>query len=135
MDYILYFHNDNKFVVVDKDLIFDLLYDEYAKIWFTDKEINKFKKQKIILYNLNIQNIEQNKFSFNKTNNFLDKDYFINLPKLAKKISKIDNKVPLYDVYSNNLFLIYKDNVYQRVVYNYYRFPDAFFYDTIKKKK
>ena len=134
MDYILYFHNDNKFVVVDKDLIFDLLYDEYAKIWFTDKEINKFKKQKIILYNLNIQNIEQNKFSFNKTNNFLDKDYFINLPKLAKKISKIDNKVPLYDVYSNNLFLIYKDNVYQRVVYNYYRFPDAFFYDTIKKK-
>jgi hypothetical protein len=46
----------------------------------------------------------------------------ISLEKLRNDISMIDNKIPLYDTYSRNLYLITKENVYHRVIYNHYRF-------------
>lgn len=39
-------------------------------------------------------------------------------------ISKIDNKVPLYDEHSHNMFLVPREKVYNKVVYESYRFPD-----------
>ena len=138
MEFVIYFQTENKFVVVDKDLIFDLFYDEKARIWFSTKEIKEFENKKMLLYNLetNINLLTGNKeFVFEKTDQYLDKDYFTNLKRLQKMVSILNNKVPLYDVYSNNLFLIYKDNVYQRVIYDYYRFPDKNFYDEMKKQK
>jgi len=44
--------------------------------------------------------------------------------KIRKHISKIDNRVPLYDIYSANLFLIQRDKVYYKVVYWHHRFPN-----------
>ena len=38
-------------------------------------------------------------------------------------MSVLDSVIPLYDAYSNNLYIISKFNVYNRVVYNHYRFP------------
>lgn len=132
MEYIIYFQNENKFVIVNKNIIFDLFYNTQARIWFDKTEIEKFKKKKILIYKLDIIN---DKYIFNNTNKILDKNYFVNLNNLKKDISKINNKIPLYDVYSNNLYLIFRDNVYNRVIYDYYRFPDSFFYNKIKNKK
>ena len=56
------------------------------------------------------------------------------LNKLKLEISKIDNKIPLYDVYTDNLYVIDKHNVYYRVVHQNYRFPDQQIINYIKEK-
>src|SRR5579885_3259697 len=38
-----------------------------------------------------------------------------------KIISKYQERIPLYDIKSNNLYLIYRLNVYQRIIYGHYR--------------
>lgn len=131
MEYIVYFQTEKIFVLVNKDMIFDLFYNDHARIWFSKEEIDKFINKKIVVHKLETND----KFIFNKTNEYLNKNYFKNLPNLKNIISKINNKIPLYDIYSDNLFLIYKDNVYQRVIYNYYRFPDTNFYKNTKNQK
>lgn len=55
--------------------------------------------------------------------------------KIKKSISKIELKLPLYDEYSNNLHIIDNINVYKRVVYNNYRFPDAELLEVLNKRK
>ncbi len=58
-----------------------------------------------------------------------------NDPNTKTNISKNLTMIPLYDVYSENLYLIGKDNVYSRVVYQHYRFPTQELYDKLKKTK
>lgn len=41
---------------------------------------------------------------------------------IKDEISKIDNFIPLYDIYRENLYIIDKSIVYDRVIYNHYRF-------------
>ena len=55
--------------------------------------------------------------------------------KIKKQISKIKSKIPLYDIYNKNLYLITKENVYTRVVYQHYRFPDNQLLDYLVNKK
>jgi hypothetical protein len=55
--------------------------------------------------------------------------------KITKLISMYDVKVPLYDIGSNRIFLIYHDNVYSRVYRNDYRFVTQQFYDEVIKIK
>lgn len=50
-------------------------------------------------------------------------------------ISKVDNYIPLYDEYSRNLYIINRDNVYDRVIHDYYRFPNEHMIDVFKKKR
>jgi len=50
-------------------------------------------------------------------------------------ISKIDNKIPLYDEMTRNMFLIDKDDVYSKVVYESYRFPELDLIKMFKKKR
>ena len=57
------------------------------------------------------------------------------LKKIKKAISKIDNKIPLYDIYSENLYIIDKTNVYNRVMFYDYRFPDNEFVNKFNEKK
>lgn len=47
-------------------------------------------------------------------------------------ISKLEFKVPLYDIYTENLYIIHNVNIYTRVMYNHYRFPDKSFIRTIE---
>jgi len=56
---------------------------------------------------------------------------------IKDSISKITLKVPLYDVYSRNLYLIVRENVYFRVIHQHYRFPDnqlLTYFDNKKEK-
>ena len=137
MEFVIYFIKENKFAIANKNNIIDYFYEQLAKIWFTPKEIKTFSKQnKISLYKLieNKKNVLSSNLEFENTNKLLDKNYFTNLDKLKKQISKLNNKIPLYDVYSGNIYLIFKENVYARIIYDYYRFPDKNFADKNKEK-
>lgn len=56
----------------------------------------------------------------------------LNLPNnynyhLRKKISKFSGRIPLYDVMTNRIYLINKENVFTRIHDEHYRFIDKFF--------
>jgi nitrogen regulatory protein PII-like uncharacterized protein len=53
---------------------------------------------------------------------------------IKTELSKIDIKIPLYDEQTRNIYLINKDNVYDRVVYQSYRLPDAYLLDVLKTR-
>jgi hypothetical protein len=44
--------------------------------------------------------------------------------KIKKELSTVDYKIPLYDEYTKNLYIISRDLVYDKVVHEYFRFPD-----------
>lgn len=46
-----------------------------------------------------------------------------NLTEIKQEISRISNLCPLYDIYTDNLYLISQDNLYNSVFNKYYRFP------------
>ena len=46
-----------------------------------------------------------------------------NKDKIKNEISNVEGKIPLYDIYTSNLYLIYPENLYLRITYNHYRFP------------
>ena len=54
---------------------------------------------------------------------------------IKNKISEVDTMVPLYDTYSDNLYLISQSNVYTRVVKDHYRFPDNILYKELLERK
>jgi hypothetical protein len=43
---------------------------------------------------------------------------------IKTKISQYEERIPLYDIYTNKIYLVYKDNIYKRVVFGHYRLPD-----------
>lgn len=55
----------------------------------------------------------------------LDPDY---IQYLRKEISTNQNRVPMYDVKFNRIYLIHGENVYLRIFYDNYRFVDKQFY-------
>lgn len=55
----------------------------------------------------------------------LPEDYF---KWLKRQISKYDERVPLYDIAFNHVFLIHKDNIFRRVYRDHYRFIGKKFY-------
>ncbi len=54
---------------------------------------------------------------------------------LKKNISTINIKIPLYDEYSYNMFLISRDYIYEKVIYYHYRFPEKLMIEQFKKTK
>lgn len=59
----------------------------------------------------------------------LDTDYLIDI---KKKISQYNERVPLYDIRTNNIYMIYKNNVFTRIFRNDYRFVTQDFYDDLQ---
>lgn len=57
------------------------------------------------------------------------------IQKTKDSISKYDEQIPLYDEYSKNLFLINRNNLYDRVIYQHYRFPDVDLFNNFVKKR
>lgn len=118
---------EDTLVIEDKDNVIDNIYYLEESLP-TNKDVDKYLKT-------------------NKNKNDPIVDYFAThgidhgIELIRKAISKIEDKIPLYDVYSENIYLIGKYNVYERVVYHNYRFPnkDLFNilvvkYDKIKNK-
>ena len=57
------------------------------------------------------------------------------ISRIKRKLSEQQEKIPLYDIYSENLYIVNKFNVYNRVVYQHYRFPTKNFLDKLKAEK
>ena len=104
MKYILLNLKTNSFELLKKNNILnDLYYFKYEPI--SQNDIDKYKKT----------NKKNNIYDIIHANKYVDK--------FKKNISKIESHVPLYDTYTNNLFLIDKYDVYHRVTNKYFRFP------------
>lgn len=93
----------------------------------------------------NLVNIETNELENVYENNVISSLYYFThkLPKLPENkleelkrdISRISNVAPLYDVYTDNLYLIKQDNLYNAVFRHYYRFPTIKFLGNLKIQK
>ena len=108
-----------------------------------EKKLKKIEKKKIIteLYELKARVPTEDDIKKNiKEAEEEIKEYFKKegveegIKKIKKEISKIDYKIPLYDEYTKNLYIINRGNVYNRVIYNYYRFPDKEMEKKLKEK-
>lgn len=110
------FRDDTKMVELEEKDVMDGLY--YAKVKVLTKE---FVKKNIDDASKNIKKYFE-KFGIEE-----------GLEKIRRRISRINNKVPLYDTKSNNLYIISKNNVYNRVVRQDYRFPTKKFLEKQKK--
>lgn len=55
--------------------------------------------------------------------------------KMRKYISKIQDLIPLYDIYHNNLFLVNKHEIYHFVFNKHYRLPNKQLYQIMKSGK
>ncbi len=60
----------------------------------------------------------------------LSENYFVTI---RIDISKNQNRIPLYDIRSNHIFLIHWENVFQRIYLENYRFVDEHFYEDLIK--
>lgn len=87
---------------------------------------NKTNKLISVSRNNVIKNLYKNKISIpqNMTNKKLH-DFKV-------QISKIDNYIPLYDIFSDNLYIFKKKYVYNNVFKKYFRFPTIKFINQIK---
>jgi hypothetical protein len=118
MKYILYNIEKKRFEIIPINSVINSLY--YLKMRvptrkdITDNLINK--KNNIIKY-------------------FENKDIDVEIQKIKDNISKIEGDIPLYNINFNNLYLINKYNIYNRVVVNNYKFPNDELIKKLKKKK
>ncbi|AYV81210.1 MAG: ADP-ribosyltransferase exoenzyme domain protein [Harvfovirus sp.] len=107
--------------------------DELLKIVPSQEAIDKlyYLEARVPKYNQVTEYME--KHPNNEITSFFEKHSIKKGIALIKRnISKLDDKIPLYDIYSQNLYLITKFNVYNRVVYQHYRFPTKTFIDRLR---
>ena len=104
--------------------------DINKKVILKNTKTNKLEKvdQKDVLHNLYFllsKPIEESEFEGSKDINIIigTKD----------NISRIEDNIILYDIYTSKLILVDKYNVYDRVVSDSYRFPDKNFYERLSK--
>ena len=71
------------------------------------------------------------KYRIPKENEITDK---ITVQEIKTMISSNDDYIPLYDVFSSNIYMIQKRNVYIRVVKQDYRFPDDIILKNLSEK-
>jgi hypothetical protein len=76
---------------------------------------------------MKVYNKENNKTIEMEIDLVIENLYYDSIELLDKKdkdiISDNEGKIPLYDIYTSNLYLIYPENLFRRITYNHYRFP------------
>ena len=113
MEYnILYNINKNILEYIQSDSILDKIYLLEYKVPNKEDLLKINKKQ-----------------TNEKILKLIDKNFIDNI---KTYISNLEYKIPLYDIYTSNIYLINKENIYIRVYYNYYRFPDKNVIDELK---
>lgn len=119
MNHILYYKKD-------KTLKYTVDTEVFDKLYYSEAIVPKKKHIQEYLKNGKNNEIKQ---EIRKIGLELIIDHIKN------NISKIDYKVPLYDEYIKNLHLIPRELVYQRVVYQYNRFPTEELINQLKERK
>ena len=98
--------------------------------------------EKIPLFNIKTKKIEYTQNPINLlyylTHRLLTKSeliaYKINLSydEIITTISQSEDLIPLYDIYTANIYLINSENLFKRITYNSYRFPTQNVLDTLE---
>jgi hypothetical protein len=117
MSYILYNIKKNNIEEIKKENVLDKLYYNKYRIPNTEELKLYLKKNK------KLENIDK----FKKIEDYVEY--------IRDNISKIDNKISLYDKYNENLYLINRNNVYNRVIFNHFRFPSKNIINNLINKK
>lgn len=110
------------FDIKNNNLVIENIHDAIDKIYYlemkipTVNEVKETKNKKIKEYFDQFKAIEDG------------------IKNIKTELSKSSDKIPLYDVYSENIYLINKNNVYDRVTNNYYRFPTQELYNKLVKR-
>jgi len=85
-------------------------------------------------------NTKTKKIEYLSDKNIIDSLYYnthkiVNITNNIKDyISNLEGKIPLYDIYTSNLYLIQPTNLYHRITYNHYRFPTKNLLNTVDKE-
>jgi len=111
---------------------YNILYNINKKILEFVEPIDIFDNIYFLEYKVptltELENIKQTeKFKKYKFDNIL-------IEEIKKYISKINYKIPLYDVYTNNIYLINRENLYLRINLNHYRFPNKILINELKNE-
>lgn len=113
---ILYIISDNTLKIINPDDATDLLYYQEASLP-TQQQVDDYNKSK----------------EDDITRYFADNGFQKGIQLIREQLSTNEEKIPLYDIYSENLYIVGKFNVYNRVVYQHYRFPTTYFFSRLKK--
>lgn len=108
MEKIIVYHIEKKILVeIKPEDVLDQLY--YLEVEIpTEKHVNEYIKK-------------------NKKDNiskFFVKNITQSISKIKQTISQIGFKIPLYDVSTENLFIVHQSLIYNKVIVHHYRFPD-----------
>lgn len=119
MQYILYFKKD-------KTLLLTKYEDVLDKLYFLEAHVPSEK---------NIKDYIKNGKDLTILDYIINKSPQVIINKIKKDISQIDYKIPLYDEYTKNLYIIPREQVYNKVIYQSYRFPNKQLIEFLNKKK
>lgn len=78
-----------------------------------------------------VEDVKKNKGKLRKE---FDPDIEQKIKMIRMKLSKQSEKIPLYDFYSDNIYIVTKENVYERVTKSNYRFPNKIVLNDIHVK-
>jgi hypothetical protein len=106
---VLYYPKSNNIIETDKLNVIESMYYDLAMI----PNVDQLKK-------------------YNKLDSLTD-DIKKYINDLKKYISKIDNYIPLFDYSTKNIYLIEKEDIYQKVTLNNFRFPTNSIINLLKK--
>ena len=121
----------NKIILFDnvrKNLFVYDLSDIYEKIYKFEIEVPTIKQIEDYL-----EQDKKDKYIVN----FLKEDKKISdsVKKIKLILSKVDIRLPLYDVYTENLYLVRRNNIYNSVINKYYRFPSKELLENLDTRK
>lgn len=112
---ILYNNINDELVIVERNMVMSNLYYGNYRL----PKVDDFKK---------IKDVEIISYTKKKTPEEIIED-------IKKEISKIDNKIPLYDIKSKNLYLVDASDVYRQIMIENYRFPDVSLFNLLNDTK
>lgn len=124
---LLFNFKENKIKFINDIDVMEELYYFKSKVP-SNNELEKFLSN-------NKENIEVKNYFGLEINNIEKKDIDYLIKKIKINISKIDYKIPLYNEYERNMFIVSRELVYNKVIYEYYRFPSKDLITSLKNRK
>lgn len=124
MSVILFYKKENVIKYTDDKLVLDYMYYQKARLP-TAEQLKAAKTMTLDSTTKKIVMALLTKY----------KDVGHAIEKIKKLISKINYKIPLYDEYTKNLYIIGRDDIYEKVIGQYYRLPDEYLIKHFEEQK
>ncbi len=117
---VLYFKDGDTLKEVADKHVADNIYFQRARLP-TEKQVKDY--------------LSDSKKKDKKISDYFKKNIIDTINKIKNDISKVDYKIPLFDKYTRNMYLIYRDKVYDKVVYGYHRFTDNILFNKFVERQ